>query len=184
MGHSSIGYGVPSLRVWCSSACRFSRVIRRDGRIRECAPPNDWRKGKCRRVAPTDRFGSGIEDEPDSRFAIAQSGFRLQPHRVVFRKGHFFLPRRKEETPGEAAFSLLLTRFRPNCWDTTLYTRSCLLVARESMVPFPAGRLIVIVPPRLAIVKILSERHSDCFSIPYTGIPSSILKMMASARAV
>src|ERR1700679_1774448 len=23
MGHSSIGYGVPSFRVWCSSACMF-----------------------------------------------------------------------------------------------------------------------------------------------------------------
>src|SRR5437870_12530863 len=23
MGHSSIGYGVPSTRVWCSSACMF-----------------------------------------------------------------------------------------------------------------------------------------------------------------
>src|SRR5271156_378789 len=23
MGHSSIGYGVPSFRVWCSSACKF-----------------------------------------------------------------------------------------------------------------------------------------------------------------
>src|ERR1700739_507115 len=26
MGHSSIGYGVPSFRVWCSSACMFFPV--------------------------------------------------------------------------------------------------------------------------------------------------------------
>src|SRR5580692_11948093 len=39
MGCRLFGYGVPA------HAC-FSRVIRRGGRIRACAPPKDWRKDK------------------------------------------------------------------------------------------------------------------------------------------